>query len=141
LSNSWSDKDLENPVVRLCVAVTQAEFAGRLDEARLLSWQAWQIASDDYEACIAAHYVARYQESYEECLHWNQVALEHAQEVNDSRVEAFFPSLYLSLGHAHENLGNQAVAQGYYDLAAELGMVHELSLKRAGLNGLGASSP
>jgi tetratricopeptide (TPR) repeat protein len=133
--------DLENPVVRLCVAVTQAEFAGRLDEARRLSWQAWQIASDDYEACIAAHYVARYQESSEEALRWNQLALQSAQAVKDGRVDAFYPSLYLNLGRSCENLGDQAAAQGYYDLAAKLGTVHELPLNLAGLDGSGAPNP
>ncbi len=95
--------DPENPVVRLCVAVTQAEFAGRLDEARRLAWLAWQAATDDYEACIAAHYVARYQESKEGALHWNQKALACALEVKDSRVESFYPSLYLNMGRALEN--------------------------------------
>jgi hypothetical protein len=133
--------DLENPVVRLCVAVTQAEFAGRLDDARRLSWQAWQTASDGYEACIAAHYVARYQESYAEALHWNRLALEYAQAADDRRVEAFFPSLYLSLGRCLENLGDQSAAQSYYALAAELGQAHELPFTRPGLNGSGAPYP
>ena len=97
------------------VAVTQAEFAGRLADARALSWQA---ATDDYEACIAAHYVARYEESKEGALRWNQQALACAQAVNDGRVEAFYPSLYLNMGRAHENLGDQAAAQHYYILAA-----------------------
>ena len=116
---------IDNPVVRLCVAVTQAEFAGRLDVARRLSWQAWQIARDDYEACIAAHYVARYQDSKEGMLHWNRKALECAEAVNDGRVEAFYPSLYLNLGQACENTGDMSAAQYYYALAAEMGMVHE----------------
>lgn len=117
--------DPENPVVRLCVAVTQAEFAGRLDEARRLAWLAWQAATDDYEACIAAHYVARYQDTNEGALHWNQLALVRAQAVNDSRVESFYPSLYLNMGRAYEKLGDQAAAQGYYALAARLGVDHQ----------------
>jgi hypothetical protein len=117
--------DNENPVVRLCVAVTQAEFAGRLDEARRLAWLAWQAATDDYEACIAAHYVARYQDTDEGALHWNQEALENAQAVKDGRVEAFYPSLYLNLGRAYENIGDEAAAQGYYALAARLGVDHQ----------------
>ena len=123
--------DLEHPVIRLCVAVTQAEFAGRLEDARRLCWQAWQSARDDYEACIAAHYVARYQEGHEEALRWNQQALECAQAVNDGRVEGFYPSLYLNIGRAYENLGDQAAAQVYYALAAEAGVVHQGEEKRA----------
>ena len=117
--------DSENPVVRLCVAVTQAEYAGRLDEARRLAWLAWQAATDDYEACIAAHYVARYQDTNERSLYWNQKALECALAVKDSRVESFYPSLYLNMGRAYENMGNQAAAQGYYAQAARLGVDHQ----------------
>jgi tetratricopeptide (TPR) repeat protein len=117
--------DSENPVVRLCVAVTQAEFAGQIDEARRLAWLAWQAASDDYEACIAAHYVARYQESREDALHWNQLALRCAQTVDDGRVAPFYPSLYLNMGRAYENLGDLAAAQAYYARAAELGVDHQ----------------
>ena len=117
--------DPENPVVLLCVAVTQAEFAGRLDEARRLAWLAWQAATDDYEACIAAHYVARYQESKEGALHWNQKALACAEAVNDVRLAPFYPSLYLNMGRAYENMGDQAAAQGYYALAARLGVEHQ----------------
>ena len=81
--------DPENPVVLLCVAVTQAEFPGRVDEARRLAWLAWQAATDDYEACIAAHYVVRYQESKEGALLWNQKALECALGGKDSRIKSF----------------------------------------------------
>jgi len=34
--------DLDNPVVKLCVAGTQAEFRGQIDEARALYQQAWE---------------------------------------------------------------------------------------------------
>jgi hypothetical protein len=117
--------DLNNAVVRLCVAVTQAEFAGRSDQARLLAWQAWQAASDDYEACIAAHYLARYQENLEEALRWNQRALDHAEAVHDDRVKDFYPSLYLCMGNACEMLGNLSDARRYYELSAALGVFHQ----------------
>ena len=38
--------DLENPAVKLCVAGTQAEFRGALDEARALYQQAWERGRD-----------------------------------------------------------------------------------------------
>jgi hypothetical protein len=50
--------DLDNPVIQLCVAGTQAEFRGEIEEARAFYQQAWEAAQDDFEACIAAHYVA-----------------------------------------------------------------------------------
>ena len=114
--------DLNNPVIKLCVAGTQAEFKGQIDEARALYQQAWEAAQDDFDACIAAHYVARHQEKPEEKLHWNQVALDRANAVGDSRVEAFYPSLFLNMGHSFELLGNGVEAKRYYDLAAELGV-------------------
>lgn len=118
--------DLNNPVVKLCAEGTRAEFAGRTDDARNLFMQAWEASKDDYDACVAAHYVARYQTSPQDTLHWNQEALARADAVGDDRVRSFYPSLYLNMGHSHEVLGNQAEARRYYELAAELGFVHQV---------------
>jgi hypothetical protein len=115
-----------NPVIRLCIEVTQAEFSGEPDRARALSGQAWDLASDHTEACIAAHYVARFQESLAARLHWNQVALDHASVAEDESVKSFFPSLYLNLGQSYALLGDQEQAQRYYDLAASLGLEHSM---------------
>ena len=117
--------DLDNPVIRLCAEGTRAEFEGRTNDARALFMQAWEASKDDYEACVAAHYVARYQESPEDTLRWNQEALSRANAVGDDRVKDFYPSLYLNMGYSYEVLGNQTEAQRYYDLAAELGFVHQ----------------
>jgi tetratricopeptide (TPR) repeat protein len=116
--------DLDNPVIKLCLEGIRAEFEGRIEDARALSWQAWQASRDDFDACVAAHYVARYQEQPEEMLRWNQEALSRARAVDDSRVQGFYPSLYLNLGLSYELLGDQAEAQRYYQLAAELGAIH-----------------
>lgn len=56
------DMDMNDPVIKLCVEGTQAEFAGRMDAACALYMQAWSAASDDYQACVAAHYMTRSQE-------------------------------------------------------------------------------
>ena len=117
--------DIDNPVVKLCVEGTQAEFQGLIDQARSLYQQAWNAAQDNYEACIAAHYVARHQENPRERLHWNQIALEKADAVEDDRVQDFYPSLFLNMGHSHELLGNITEAKRYYDLAAKLGVIHQ----------------
>ena len=100
------------------------EFAGKLKDARALYWQAWNTAKDDFEACIAAHYVARFQENPEDILFWNQEALNRASVVKNDLVKDFYPSLYLNMGHSHELLGNSSEAQRYYDLAAQLGYRH-----------------
>jgi hypothetical protein len=117
--------DTNNPVIQLCMAGTRAEFEHRIEDARVLYQQAWEARTDDYDACIAAHYVARFQDSIEESLHWHQVALTHANMVNDESIKEFYPSLYLNLGRSYELVGNQGEAQRYYGLAAELGVVHQ----------------
>jgi tetratricopeptide (TPR) repeat protein len=117
--------DLDNPVIKLCIEGTRAEFEGRIEDARALFMRAWEASRDDFDACVSAHYVARHQEEPEETLRWNQEALNRARAVKDGRVQDFYPSLYLSLGHSHEMLGHQAEAQRYYQLAAELGVVHQ----------------
>lgn len=111
--------DPNNPVVKLCAEGMQAEFAGRLDDASALFMRAWEQAQDDYEACIAAHYVARHQPSFEENLRWNQESFARAEAVGDERVRDFYPSLLLNLGHSYEILGAAAEARKYYDLAVE----------------------
>lgn len=116
--------DISNPVIRLCIEGAQAEFARRIADARACYQQAWSVATDDYEACIAAHYMARHQPP-EEAFRWNQIALERADAVPDARVQPFYGSLYVNMGHSHEQMGNQAAAEQYYALAATFGVVHQ----------------
>jgi hypothetical protein len=116
--------DINNPVIKLCMEGTRAELERRIQDAYDLYVQAWNSSQNDYEACIAAHYVARFQKNPEDELHWNQEALRRAEMVNDHSVDEFHPSLYLSLGRSYEILDYQEEAQKYYRLAAELGYVH-----------------
>lgn len=117
--------DMENPVIKLCIAGTQAEFQGKIQAAAAFYMQAWQAATDDYEACIAAHYVARFQPDAAETLRWNQTALLHADAVEDEQIKDFYPSLYLNLGRSYALLGEPLEAQKYYALAAALGVAHQ----------------
>jgi hypothetical protein len=121
--------DINNSIVQLSLHGMCVEFEHRVEDARALYGQAWDVRTDDYDACIAAHYVARFHDSAEEFLRWNQIALEHANTVNDGRVNDFYPSPYLNLGRSYELLGNQAEAQRYYDLAAGLGVIHQPDTK------------
>jgi hypothetical protein len=98
----------------LCAEGVQAEMQGRHVEALALYVQAWEIREDAYEACIAAHYIARQQETLADSLHWNQVALDHALAAGEDRVRDFLPSLYLNLGWSHEVLDDAARARVYY---------------------------
>src|SRR5687768_5388598 len=116
--------DPDNPVIRLCVEGAAAEAEARFDDARALYEHAWRASSDDVEACIAAHYIARRQDNLEQALWWNQIALARADSVRDERVRTFYASLHLNLGMAHENLGQLAAARHHYERAAET--VHDI---------------
>ncbi len=110
--------DTSNPVVALCAEGIQAEGEGRNDDALGLFIQAWDKRTDDYDACVAAHYVARHQSTPEDSLRWNQEALTRADAVADDSAQDFYPSLCLNLGWSLENLGRRDDARAYYELAA-----------------------
>jgi hypothetical protein len=117
--------DLDNPVIKLCIEGTQAEFEGRQEDACALYWKAWEARKNDYDACIAAHYVARFQKTPEAIFHWNQEAWAYANAIKDGSVCEFYPSLYLNMGRSYEMLGNETEAKRFYNLAAGLGYIHQ----------------
>lgn len=94
-------------------------MAGKLEEAAARYQQASDARANDYDACIVAHYMARVQQTSDEGLRWNQESLRHADAVNADRVETFYPSLYLNMGKAHEDVGNKDEAKRFYGLADE----------------------
>ncbi|MEV0411254.1 hypothetical protein AB0I68_10725 [Streptomyces sp. NPDC050448] len=109
----------ESEVVRLCVRGMGAEAEGRDSDARELFHRAWEAADDDYEACIAAHYLARHQPKPEDTLHWNRTCLELAGRVGGERVRAFYPSLHAAMGRAHLDLGQPGEARAHFEAAAD----------------------
>ncbi len=111
--------DPNNPVVALCAQGMEAEGDGRAADALALFAEAWQRRTDNYDACVAAHYVARHQDTPELALRWNRTAVEHAEAVDDDRVHGFHPSLYLNLGRSYEDVGDRAEASRWYVLASE----------------------
>ena len=110
--------DPNNPVARLCAAGMAAEGEGRPAEAKALFEQAWAESRDDFDACIAAHYVARHQATAAAEHEWNAKALARADLVGDERARSFYPSLYLNLAHSLEKLGRSAEACELYTTAA-----------------------
>lgn len=108
--------DPENPIVKLCAEGIMAEASDRAKAVALFT-QAWESHQDDFEASIAAHYLARHQPSPEETLRWNQIALDRAEAVQDDRALAFFPSLHLNLGASHEAVSNFDRARHHYEAA------------------------
>ncbi|NBD08702.1 MULTISPECIES: tetratricopeptide repeat protein [Corallococcus] len=132
--------DPENPVVKLCGQGIQAELARRDDEARDCFQRAWDVASDDYEACIAAHYLARHQPTPEDTRHWNQVSLDRALAVDDARVRPFFASLHLNLGRCAEDQGDLPLARAHYQQALDaLPQVSEGPYRSVVEHGIGAA--
>ena len=109
--------DLSNPVVALCAQGMAVE--GTPDEARRLFEQAWAIRRDDLDAAIAAHFLARHQSTEDATLHWNALAVEHAEAVTDGRSAELLASLYLNLGDSHARLGQRASALAAARRAAE----------------------
>lgn len=110
----------ENPVVKLCVQGMDHESKGDFETASKLFLLAWEQSTDDFERCIAAHYVARHQESPEETLVWNQRSLDFARAVNDARVSGFLPSLYLNMGKSYEDLAKLDDARQFYAMTVEV---------------------
>ncbi|MFD7312608.1 hypothetical protein [Streptomyces sp. NPDC059883] len=110
--------DPGNPVVQLCAQGMTAEAEGREADARELFLRAWEAAADDYEACVAAHYLARHQPTPEETLRWNQECLTRADRVGDNRVRGFYASLHGNMGRAQLALGRPGAARTHFRAAA-----------------------
>jgi GNAT superfamily N-acetyltransferase len=100
--------DPTNTVVALCAQGMAVE--GTPDAARAYFEQAWAMRRDDYDAAIAAHYLARHQSSLAETLRWNEIAAQHAERVEGGRAAALLPSLYLNLGDSYAAFGQRAQA-------------------------------
>ena len=108
--------DGDSVVARLCAAGMAVD--GDAVAAGALFQQAWDARRDDYEASIAAHFMARHQPSPNETLYWNRLAAEHAEAVPDARAKPLLASLYLNLADSYLALGHSASAT----IAAERGV-------------------
>jgi len=80
---------------------------GTPTEAKRRFEDAWAARTDDYDAAIAAHFLARHQETQLAALEWNKCALRHAAAVTDGRATGFMASLFLNLAAAHADLGER----------------------------------
>ena len=101
---------------------------GTPDEAMRLFEQAWAIRRDDFDAAIAAHFIARHQDTAAATLHWNALAVEHAEAVTDGRSAELLASLYLNLGESHARVGQHAPAR----VAAQRAVEHLVKLPPGG---------
>ncbi len=112
--------DPENPIVKRCAQGMEYESKGDFENASKLFLSAWEESTDDFERCIACHYVARHQKSPEEVLVWNQRSLDYARAVDGEKVSGFFPSLYLNMGKAYEDLSRWDEARQFYAMTVEV---------------------
>jgi hypothetical protein len=128
--------DLTNPVVALCVAGVERE--GIPADALSLYEQAWAARTDDFDASVAAHYVARLQATPELTLHWNALALRHAELVTDARLATLLPSLCLNLAESYRLAGRTEesgrVARRGHDALAGLPAGGYAEMVRGGLD-------
>lgn len=95
--------DPENPVMQLCAAGMQVD--GEPAKALALFEQAWAARRDDFDASVAAHFLARHQATTNATLAWNERALHHAETITDDRVLSLLPSLCLNLGESYRIAG------------------------------------
>jgi hypothetical protein len=100
--------DPTNPVVALCAEGMAAE--GMPAEARRLFERAWAARRDDFDTAVAAHFLARHQPTPEQTLHWNALAVRHAEAVADGRAAGLLASL-LNLGDAQAGVGDVLAAE------------------------------
>ena len=106
-----------NNVVKLCVQGMEKEGKGKPEEASRLFLQAWNEATDDFEKFIAAHFVARHQQTVADKLHWLETALQFALKTETDTVQGVFPSLYSNIAKCYEDLRDSDNASKNYALA------------------------
>lgn len=100
--------DGDSLTAQLCVAGMAVD--GDPVEAGAYFARAWDARRDDYDASIAAHFVARHQPTAEDTLHWNEVAARRAEAVPNGRAHPLLASLYLNLGDSCLAVGRVAEA-------------------------------
>ena len=106
-----------NKIIQLCAQGMEMEAKQNPQEAKALFLQAWDQATNDFEKFTAAHYVARHQESVQEKMKWDEIALSFALKIKDEEMKANYPSLYLNIAKCHEDLNDIDKAQKTYQLA------------------------
>src|SRR4026207_296181 len=104
--------DGDSVVARLCAAGIAID--GDAVAAAALFRQAWDARRDDYEASIAAHFLARHQPSLEDCPHSNRPgprppARQPAPPPPD-RPKPLLASLSLNLADSYLAVGRAAEA-------------------------------
>lgn len=106
-----------NNVVKLCLQGMEVEEKGQTQEALDLFMQGWNVATNDFERFLSAHYIARQQKTVSDQLNWLDTALQFALKANNDAVISALPSLYLNIAKCYEDLGYSDKAKANADLA------------------------
>ena len=106
-----------NNVVKLCLQGMDLEDKNKPEQAKEIFLQAWHKATNDFEKFLAAHYVARHQNTVSDKLNWLERALQFAMKVNDDAVKSAFPSLYFNIAKCYEELNDPDKAKENSDIA------------------------
>jgi rifampin ADP-ribosylating transferase len=116
----------DNNIVKLCAKGMELEGEGKNEEASKVFLQAWEQATGDKEKFIAAHYVARQQQSIAGKLSWDATALDLALKIKDDSVKGAYPSLYLNIAKGYEDLKEfEKAAQNYETALTYVSFLHE----------------
>jgi len=109
--------DPENSINKLCAKGMQLESEGKPEEASKLFYQAWDEANNEKEKFTAAHYIARHQNTIEDKLKWDLIALSFAKQVDSPDIKSVYPSLYLNIAKCFEDLEETSKALENYQQA------------------------
>jgi len=109
--------DPNNNIVKLCAQGMEMEGLGQPGQASYLFHRAWHESMNDFERFIAAHYVARHQETVSEKLRWDQMSLQCALNIKDDTIGDALPSLYLNIARCYEEMGDTSRSRVNYELA------------------------
>ena len=105
--------ETDSPVTRLCAAGMAVD--GDPAAAHAFFLQAWSARRDDFDASVAAHFMARHQPTPAARLHWNRLAVQYAEAVPGNRAYPLLASLYLNLADSlltHGDITDASAAAG-----------------------------
>ena len=106
--------DPNNPVVQLCLeGMTSRDVSAK----HVLIEKAWNMASNNEEKCLAAHYMGRIKVDLSERMQWDNQALDFAKQLASETLAGFYPTLYLMIGKNYEDMGLRLKASEYYQSA------------------------
>ncbi|BCJ44395.1 hypothetical protein GCM10010168_12090 [Actinoplanes ianthinogenes] len=100
----------------------ELNVAGDKAGARAALERLWGTTEDPLHRCTIAHYLADQQDSVEDELRWDELALAAFPDLTDERTRAgddswraraFLPSLHLNLADVHRRAGHEKEARQF----------------------------